>query len=233
MVRRSAEGRGGCGGAEQSDVHESPCWHGRRPRPGRLRCRTKPIHVMATLQNDFATELHIDSVKLVADGAGFVAEEEREDLDPTDVVPHGAAGGHGKEVGTVTVRGVTLTLAGGCTEEHTFLLRCTTRTTCASGASVQPRRTTQDAPQGMRSRRALGCDQAEGRGGCWRYEPQSLCEQVDRDLRGGCTAVGRGVLRRAEPARRPRHVRRRVAADPARAGERARVAGGQLCACGV
>ncbi len=30
--------------------------------------------------------------------------------------------GTAKEVGTVTVRGVTLTLAGGCTEEHTFLL---------------------------------------------------------------------------------------------------------------
>ncbi|SPO47356.1 related to hypercellular protein (hypa) [Moesziomyces antarcticus] len=82
----------------------------------------EPIHVMATLQNEFATELHIDSVKLVADGAGFVAEEsERISIPPLSFHTVRLTG-TAKEVGTVAVRGVTLTLAGGCTEEHTFLL---------------------------------------------------------------------------------------------------------------
>lgn len=80
------------------------------------------INIMATLQNPFAVDLHIDTVKLVGEGAGFSPEEaERFSIPPYSFQTVRLAG-IAKEVGTVTIKGLTLTLAGGCTEEQTFLL---------------------------------------------------------------------------------------------------------------
>ncbi|TKY89469.1 hypothetical protein EX895_002000 [Sporisorium graminicola] len=82
----------------------------------------EPIHVMATLQNPFAVDLHIDTVKLVGKGAGFVAQEvERVSIPPCSFQTVRLSG-VAAETGQVTIKGITLVLAGGCTEEQTFLL---------------------------------------------------------------------------------------------------------------
>ncbi|CBQ68893.1 related to hypercellular protein (hypa) [Sporisorium reilianum SRZ2] len=82
----------------------------------------EPIHVMATLQNPFAVELHVDTVKLVGEGAGFVPlEAERVSIAPCSFQTVRLSG-VAAETGKVTIKGVTLLLAGGCTEEQTFLL---------------------------------------------------------------------------------------------------------------
>ncbi|SNX86196.1 related to hypercellular protein (hypa) [Melanopsichium pennsylvanicum] len=80
------------------------------------------IVVMATLQNPFAVELHIDTLLLVAEGAGFVAvETERVSIPPLSFQTIRLSG-IAKETGKVTIKGITLTLAGGCTEKQNFLL---------------------------------------------------------------------------------------------------------------
>ncbi len=80
------------------------------------------IDVMATLQNPFAVDLHIDTIKLVGEGAGFHAEEtERVSIPPCSFQTVRLSC-TAKEVGKVTIKGITLTLAGGCTEEQSFLL---------------------------------------------------------------------------------------------------------------
>ena len=82
----------------------------------------EPIHVMVTLQNPFAVDLHIDNVKLVGEGAGFVAQEtERVSIAPCSFQTVRLSGIAG-ETGRVMIKGITVTLAGGVTEEETFLL---------------------------------------------------------------------------------------------------------------
>ncbi|KAJ1019147.1 hypothetical protein NDA18_006295 [Ustilago nuda] len=84
--------------------------------------QNEAIHVMATLQNPFAVDLHVDTIKLVGEGAVFVPEEaERVSIPPYSFQTVRLAG-TAKEVGKVTIKGITLTLAGGCTEEQTFHL---------------------------------------------------------------------------------------------------------------
>ncbi|CDU24850.1 related to hypercellular protein (hypa) [Sporisorium scitamineum] len=82
----------------------------------------EPIYVMATLQNSFAVELHIDTVKLVGEGAGFVPQEAERVSIPPFSFQTVRLSGVAAETGRVTIKGVTLILAGGSTEEQTFLL---------------------------------------------------------------------------------------------------------------
>uniref|UniRef100_V5EU98 Uncharacterized protein n=1 Tax=Kalmanozyma brasiliensis (strain GHG001) TaxID=1365824 RepID=V5EU98_KALBG len=84
--------------------------------------QNEPIEVMATLQNPFSVDLHIDTIKLVGEGAGFHADEaERVSIPPCSFQTVRLSC-TAKDVGKVTIKGLTLTLAGGCTEEQTFLL---------------------------------------------------------------------------------------------------------------
>ncbi|SPO28950.1 related to hypercellular protein (hypa) [Ustilago trichophora] len=82
----------------------------------------EPLHVMATLQNPFAVELHIDTIALVGEGAGFIpTEAERVSIPPYSFQTVRLSG-VAKETGKVTIKGINLALAGGCTETQTFLL---------------------------------------------------------------------------------------------------------------
>ncbi|KAN0062027.1 hypothetical protein ACQY0O_006022 [Thecaphora frezii] len=79
----------------------------------------EPLEVVATLQNPFAIDLDVESVKLVVEGVEFEPNAAR------TTMPGGSfhtlrLSGTAKGAGTLKVKGVSLVLAGCC--EETFLL---------------------------------------------------------------------------------------------------------------
>ncbi|GAC99849.1 hypothetical protein PHSY_007452 [Pseudozyma hubeiensis SY62] len=100
-------------------------WNPSSSAPGKAKAMAvqgEQIHVMATLQNPFAVELHIDTAKLVGEGAGFIAEDAERITIPPCSFQTVRLSCIAQSTGKVTIKGVTLMLAGGCTEEQTFLL---------------------------------------------------------------------------------------------------------------